>query len=148
MEWLKGYFSTKLETHKLNLKRAEMLFEREVDAARAFMVLKESLFDVVSPGDDDENAYMLVVSSVMSSKNRLREFKFRYWAVLSDETRLLLSNTISMVTKHSDEMIIKSQNCEPYEVTASNHAIGDFSIVKTKLNQIEDALFRTIKVVL
>ena len=112
------------------------------------MVLKESLLDVVTPGDSKENAYVSVVTSFMSSKNRLREFKFRYWVVLSDDIRLMLDDIISTVTKHSDDMSIKSQDCEPSEVVASINAANDYSALKIKFNKIEDALFRMVKVVL
>jgi hypothetical protein len=145
MELVKGRFSKSLETHKLNLKRAELLFEKEVVAAKAFLILNGSIKEIVTPGLDGEGAIEAIAASFPSISKDLSKFKLQHSFVLAIEMRELLNNTISTVNSYADEMAVQAQNSVPWEVEPSAEAIKYVDNLLANLRQIEMAMLSAIK---
>ena len=145
MEWIKGSFSKKLETHKLNLKRAEMLFEREILAANEFIALHEKLKPTFLPGMDSYDAVVGFAGRLDSAESRLRKFKVQHGAILEQKVRVLLDEAINLADEHKFDEIFHSQSPDPQYFEPQKETLNAAGDVLKKIAQIEQALIIKIK---
>lgn len=87
-ERLKGELAKETETHKLKLKRQEILFEKELDAAADFSALYRLIEPRFRHPDMDwDEALEDVVKSFTDTEARLRQFIAKHAPVLSQANR-------------------------------------------------------------
>src|SRR6266852_2635339 len=87
-EKLKGELAKETETHKLSLKKREILYQREIEAASAFIALHRSIEPKYRhPDMDHDDALEDVVDSFSDTEDRLRKFIAKYGAALSADNR-------------------------------------------------------------
>ena len=88
-ERLKGELAKETETHKLKLKRQEILFEKELDAAADFSALYRQIEPRFRHPDMDwDEALEDVVKSFTNTEARLRQFIAKHAPVLSQANRI------------------------------------------------------------
>ncbi len=96
IECLKNEMNRNVESYKIQLKKSEVFFLRELDAASAF----SSLFHSIRPGYSSPNmdwydACDEIAQNFGRIEIRLSDFLSKHGAVLNDEERILLIDAMS-----------------------------------------------------
>lgn len=90
-ERLKGDISREADVHKLNLKKQELLFTKELEAAGAFMQLLRSIFPKVDyPEFDWDDACKHIARSFIQHERDLEKFEIAHGAVINAPVRTLI----------------------------------------------------------
>jgi len=96
-EKLKGELAKETETHKLNLKKREILYQKEIEAASAFIALHRFIEPKYRhPEMDWDEALDDVVESFSDTENRLRKYIAEYGAALSTDNRNQINSCMMM----------------------------------------------------
>jgi hypothetical protein len=99
VERLKGELNTSLETHKGRLRRQELLFAKEVEAASAFFLVRQNIRpDYNHPDKDWHEAMEEVAGNLANIEEQLQKFLTAFGPVLSDEVRKQLDECISLAS--------------------------------------------------
>jgi hypothetical protein len=100
-ERLKGELAKETETHKLALKKREMLYQKELDAASAFIALHRFIEpNYAYPDMDWSDAMDSVVESFTDTAIKLRRYISTYGAALSVENRAQIDACYSLAENH------------------------------------------------
>ena len=100
-EKLKGELAKETETHKLNLKKREILFQKEIDAASAFIALHRTIEPKYSHPDMDwDEAMADVAADFASIERKLREYVAAYGAALSQKNRTEIDTCMTLAASH------------------------------------------------
>ncbi len=137
---LKGVLTKDVETHKLSLRRAEMLFEREVDAAKDLTEFLEQLMPDYVPGMDYDEMASRVAEKFEHIENRLKIFKLRHAVVLSDSARSTIDKVRGIASEAKFEFIGQSQHTEP-----SDSAVEQAKNILDDLKNLEQLLLQTVR---
>ena len=146
MEWLKDKFSRKLETHKLNLKREELLFEREIAAAGDFVELRDNILPRYLPDMDDSCIPLEVAEKLSQVELKLRQFKLKHYPIVSDVVRQKLGNCITIAEVNKFDSILQEQMAKGQGlIYASDETVEQTCILLEDLQDIEDALISRVR---
>lgn len=113
-ERLKGELAKETETHKLALKKQELLYQKELDAASAFIALHRRIEPKYAHPDMDwDEALDDVVDSFTDTEIKLRKYISEYGAALSPENRRQVDECMSCASvhqyaKHEGERAVKA----------------------------------------
>jgi hypothetical protein len=100
-ERLKSELAKETETHKLNLKKREILYQKEIEAASAFIALHRSIEPKYShPGMEWEDALHRIVEDFGDIEDKLRSYISAYGAALSAENRFQIDNCIQSASNY------------------------------------------------
>jgi len=100
-ERLKGELAKETESHKLALKKQEMLYQKELDAASAFVALHRKVEPKYRyPDMEWEEAMDDVVDSFTDTESKLRKYIAEYGAALSIENRAQIDACMSLASNH------------------------------------------------
>jgi hypothetical protein len=148
MELIRGRFSKGLETHKLNLRRAELLFEREVLAGSDFIALRVKIQPRYMPGnvESDSCAIIEVAESLEPVEVLLRDFKIKHGIVLDDEIRSKLDESILDAEIGKFDAIQQRQRLGDESLLhVSDKTIDRAATLLENLAEIEQALILRIR---
>lgn len=143
-ELIKGRTSQKIETHKLNLRRAELLFEREVEAAKDFIAVRESSLPSYRPGMDSYDADESIAMSLNGIETNLQKFKIKHGVVIAKEIRIILDETIGIAQEHGYEEALHEHSDPKHPYEPSSEAINGAGRLRNNLQKIEDKLLEKI----
>lgn len=88
LESHKAELAKATETHKLTLRRQELLFQREIEAADAFMIMRSSIWPQYEHADMDwHDACIRVAEKLADVERALDEFLARHTAVIGKPVR-------------------------------------------------------------
>jgi hypothetical protein len=138
-ERLKGELVKDTETHKLKLKKQELLFAKELEAATEFFDLHRQIESKYRHPDMEwDEALTDVVEDFGSTEDRLQKFIAKYGPVLSDANRKGLELCMSMASND--------------RFTAAGVGHGDMKTAKESaeelletLKQIEDLFVKELR---
>ncbi|MCP3444082.1 hypothetical protein [Bradyrhizobium sp. CCGUVB14] len=100
-ERLKGELAKETETHKLALKKREMLYQKELEAASAFIALHRFIEPKYAyPDMDWDDAMDNVVDDFTDTSVRLRKYISTYGAALSPENRVQIDACYMLAENH------------------------------------------------
>ena len=100
-ERLKAELAKDAETHKWNLRKKEILFQKEIEAASAFFELHRKLEPSYRhPDMDYDEAMEDVVESFRNSEDELTKFIAKHGPVLSTKNRLDLDECKRLASIH------------------------------------------------
>lgn len=100
-ERLKGELAKETETHKLALKKRELLYQKELEAASAFVALHREVEPKYRfPDMEWEDAMDDVVDSFTGTEGKLRKYIAEYGAALSKENRTQIDACLSLASIH------------------------------------------------
>jgi hypothetical protein len=100
-ERLKGELAKESETHKLKLKKQELLFQKELEAASDFFALRRKIEPKYRHPDMDwGEALEDVVEAFAKSEDRLQSFAAKYGPVLSEDNRKDLDLATGIASDH------------------------------------------------
>jgi hypothetical protein len=100
-ERLKGELAKETETHKLALRKRELLYQKELDAASAFIALHRRFEPKYSfPNMDWHEAMDEVVDGFTDTESKLRKYIAEYGAALSPENRAQIDVCMSIASNH------------------------------------------------
>jgi hypothetical protein len=137
-ERLKGELAKETETHKLRLRKQEIFYEREIDAASAFIALHTDLEpryrfpDMIWDDVLDD-----VVDSFGKTEMRLRNYIAKYGAAISADNRNQISSCRLMASNNQ----FAKQEGEPALTNAKQEADEMLRIFK----EIEDRFLTEIR---
>ena len=101
VERLKGELAKEVETHKLKLRKQEILFAKEIEAASNFIALHHAIQPTYSHPDKDwDEALEEVVHDFSSTEDRLRKFEKNFGPVLKKPVREALHRCISTASNY------------------------------------------------
>lgn len=104
LERLKGELAMEGESHKLKLRKAELLFDRQVQAASAFIPISHKLRPEYRFADMDwHDASVEVAQRSGEVERELTQFELSHGAALSPKARGLLSSSITSATHNKFE---------------------------------------------
>ena len=138
LERLKGELSKNVETHKLSLRRAEMLFERQVDAAKEFTALMEQLRPAYIPGMDFDEVASCVALGFENVENQLTIFKLRHGVALSDKTRDLVDKCRWAASEGKFDIVGPQQDPSSESVQSAKDLLDN-------LQRVEKALLQAVR---
>jgi hypothetical protein len=96
IERLRNEMGKNLESHKVRLKKSEVFFLRELDAASAFTALFRSIHPTYShPTMDWSDACDAIAQDFGRIEARLDEFMAKHGAMLDDDERSMLIDSIA-----------------------------------------------------
>lgn len=144
IEKVRGDNSKALETHKLNLKRVELLFNRKVSAATDFLLLVENILPSYRPGMDSYDAAELVALSLESAEADLRNFNLKHGVVITSEARDLLQDTISQVDEGKFDIILQELSENSPDVEPPQEAIDVAGLLIKNISIIEKLLIEDV----
>jgi hypothetical protein len=113
-EKLKGELAKETETHKLKLKKREILYQKEIEAASAFVALHRFIEPKFRHPDMDwDEALDDVVDSFADTDDRLRKYIAKFGAALSQENRAqidscMLTASNNQYAKHEGGLAVKN----------------------------------------
>ena len=146
MELVRGRFSKGLETHKLNLKRAELLFEREVLAGSDFISLRDKIQPRYMPDMGDSCVIIEVAENLESVESLLREFKIKHGIVLDSNVRQMLDESISTAEVYKfDAILQRNRLAEESLLHVSDNTIDKAATLLENTLKIEQALVLRIR---
>ena len=95
IERIRSEFVRSIESYKAQLKKSELLFQKEFEAASSFSAVYQSMLPKqTNPLMDQRDINASVAHSFALSETRLGEFLAKYGAVLTDEERSELSSAM------------------------------------------------------
>jgi hypothetical protein len=148
MELIRGRFSKGLETHKLNLRRTELLFEREVLAGSDFITIRDKIRPRFTPGnvESDSCAIIEVAENLEPIEVLLRDFKIKHGIVLDDEIRCKLDESILIAEVGKFDAILKRQRLAESELLViSDKTIDGAAELLSNLLGIEQTLILRVR---
>ena len=137
-ERLKGELAKEAETHKLRLRKQEILYEKEIDAASAFIALHAELEpryrypDMIWDGVLDD-----VVDSFGKIEKRLSNFIAKHGAAISSDNRNQIGSCRLMASNNQ----FAKQEGEPALTNAKQEAEEMLKI----FNEIEERFLSEIR---
>lgn len=100
-ERLKGELAMETETHKLKLKKMEVLFGKQLDAVKDFIALKQKIYPQYSHPDKDWDEACDEVARELSSIEKMCDaFTRDYGAVLTLDVREKVAEIHSLASIH------------------------------------------------
>jgi hypothetical protein len=125
-EKLRGELAKETETHKLNLKKREILFQKEIEAASAFIALRETIEPKLDPDMDWVETMIGVAKDFANIEGKLRDYTAKYGAALSRENRIEIDVCMMLAAKHKfayleDEAAIDKAAVTAHDVLTSLH---------------------------
>ncbi|UGA43756.1 hypothetical protein HU230_0036835 [Bradyrhizobium quebecense] len=99
-EKLKGELAKKTETHKLNLKKREILFQKEIEAASAFIALHRTIEPELNPRVLWEEAMVAAALDLAGIEQKLRDYVAMFGAALSSENRREIDVCMILAARH------------------------------------------------
>jgi hypothetical protein len=99
-ERLKAALGKDAETHRWILKKNELLFEKEFNAASEFFELRRTFLPRHRPDMDWHEAMEDVITSFTGYEKRLGEFMAKHGPVLSSENRTALNACLELASTH------------------------------------------------
>jgi hypothetical protein len=98
LELLKGELTRDTETYKLKLRKQELFFAKEVEAASAFIELHHELRPPISSDDMEyEDACIELAGKLFAVEGELKRFRVKHGAALSADVRRDLDDLIATV---------------------------------------------------
>jgi hypothetical protein len=98
---LESHKAKESETHKLKLKKQELLFQKELEAASDFFALRRKIEPKYRHPDMDwGEALEDVVEAFAKSEDRLQSFAAKYGPVLSEDNRKDLDLATGIASDH------------------------------------------------
>ena len=146
IEWAKTFFSKKVENHKLDLRKLELIFQKRFEAAGEFLKLKREIIPPQSPGFDIDDAIPAICYSFPSSIEKIREYEQKYSFFLTDEIRGFVREAIGISLDHADEAIASHQHEEGYDIAPSDAAENGAKRLMINLESIEQLWFAEFKI--
>lgn len=137
LEILRNGFLRETETHKIRLKKSEIMFQHELDASSSFVALFRGLHPIREwPDMDSDDAHSIIASKFPEIEAKLLEFLSRHGAILDNEVINNISECIEIagVGKFGTD-----------EIDMPRHSIQDASRIFAKLSQIESQLLANIR---
>lgn len=100
-ERLKGELAQEAETHKLALKKQELIFNKEVEAASAFIKMHREIMPKYSHPDMDwDDACEQVASEFGKTEGKLEQFIVEHGAIVIPDAREMLSELKTLSSHH------------------------------------------------
>lgn len=100
-ERLKGELAQEAETHKLALKKQELIFNKEVEAASAFIKIHREITPKYSHPDMDwDDACEQVASEFGKTEIKLEKFIVEHGAIVIPEARKMISDLKILSSHH------------------------------------------------
>lgn len=146
IEWAKTSFSKKVENHKLDLRKLELIFEKRFEAAGEFSKLNREINPPQSPGYDIETAISVICVSFPSIIDNIRKYDQKYSFILTDEIRILVKKSIDISLDHADEAIVTHQKEDGYDITPSNESQVGANELRSNLASIEQLWLAEFKI--
>jgi hypothetical protein len=89
------------ETHKLNLRKREILFQKEIEAVSAFIALHRTIEPKYSHPDMDwDEAMTDVAEDFANIERKLRNYVAEYGAALSQQNRIEIDTCMVLASNH------------------------------------------------
>ncbi len=145
LERLKGDLAKEVETHKLSLRRTEILFERQIDACNNFIALHENLKPTFRPGMDSYDAVVEFSGRLGIAEDLLRTFKLQHSSIIDEQVCTLLEEAIVLADEHKFDEIMQSQSSKFHYFEPSDDTLNAGGEVMKKMSNIEQALIEKIK---
>lgn len=96
IERLKNDLTRSVESYKVQLKKSEIIFQKELEAASAFLVILQSIKPEINSGDFDYlEACDEIAHSFGKIENSLKDFFAKFGSVLTNNERDIISSAIS-----------------------------------------------------
>ncbi|NVJ99411.1 MAG: hypothetical protein HWE25_14760 [Alphaproteobacteria bacterium] len=138
IEKLKSELTLDTEAYKMKLKKSEFLFQKEFEAASAFVALKQKLSPKVRfPNMDYHDACDDVAREFSRYSRAVSEFLTIHGAVLSHEARELVQEILS-ITDYGKYEIAENEG------TVSNESNNAADTLLTKMNDLEKMLVNKV----
>lgn len=97
LERVRSDFLRELESHKTKLRKSELIFEKEVEAASAFVAMVNVIYPEHSrPEMDFYDACDDIAMSFSPIENELKKYLLRYGALLVEGDRAMLEQSIAV----------------------------------------------------
>jgi hypothetical protein len=139
LERLKGELAKETETHKLRLKKAEILFDRELEATSDFSVLYRRILPSYSRPDMEwEDACSIVAGRFASIENDLTAYMTRHGPVVTSALRDKVTHCITLAAHN------KFAIHDVPEVDLANERRAAGELLDT-MRDIEEGLFRMVR---
>ncbi len=137
LERLKGDLSKDVESHKLTLRKAEILYERQLEAASAFLPLSHKIRPQYSrPEMDWHDACEDTAQRLGHIERDLSAFQNAYGAVISPNARELISSAITLSAQNKFEGDV---------IEPSSHAADAAGRLLETISKIESLLIADIR---
>ena len=141
LERLKGVLVKDVETHKLSLRRAEMLFEREVNAAKEFVRLREHHLPDFQPGKTWDEAASREAVNFAYAEHWILNFYLLHGVVLSENLKDQLETVRwKVVTAKEKFQMEYNDHQEP-----SKDALAEACSIYMELKLIEVAMLQALR---
>lgn len=139
IELAKTTFAKNVENHKFNLRRAELFFEREIEAASQFVSLREKLNPVFTPNNDSfYDACVDIAGRFSLVEEHLKAYLMKHRVVLPHLIRTRLDQLSWMAGERKFEQV-------DMEDDPSSASIELASEIFTSLLEIEETLINDLK---
>lgn len=140
LERLKGELGREAETHKFALKKQELIFNKEVEAASAFMKLHRQITPSFSHPDMDwGEACEQAAGDLFSTERKLENYIIEYGAVISGNARKMLFELKTLASHY------KFDGAEPEDNSLRNSAKLKAGELIETLPKIEEELIKAIR---
>ncbi len=132
LERIKGELAKEGETHKLALRKKELLFDRQVQAASAFIHTRHKLLpEYRFPDMDSYDASVEVAQRLGEVEIELTRFQLAHGAAITPDARALLSAAITCAAHNKFE----GDEMEPSEqaIKAGDELLGKITALEDRL---------------
>ena len=96
LERLKADLGRETETHKLALKKLELLFDRQIEAASEFMTLRRAIDPKKAHPDEEwDEAQEKLASDLHKHELAMEAFLTKHGPIMSDDARMALTGCVA-----------------------------------------------------
>jgi hypothetical protein len=134
IERLKSEINNSLESYKIQLKKSEVFFQRELDAASLFSSIFHSIYPrFITDGADSDEMYARIAQDFARIEKSLRDFLAKHGAVLMDADRDAVVSQIHNLAVGKNNVQSDGPEIDDHSIKLAGEIYKELRVLESKL---------------